>query len=66
LDHPAEAEGNGFSCGEAGCIAYHILIDPRLIMGYRVFEEATTENAIGILERAIGKYGCPKEILTDR
>ena len=35
-------------------------------MGYGVFEEATTENAISVLERAIAKYGCPREILSDR
>ena len=38
----------------------------RLITGYGAFQEATAENAIGVLEKAIGKHGCPKEILTDR
>jgi hypothetical protein len=38
----------------------------RLITGYGSFQEATAENAIGVLEKAIGKHGCPKEILTDR
>jgi len=31
-----------------------------------VFQEATTEHAISVLERAIARYGCPREILTDR
>lgn len=38
----------------------------RLIAGHGVFGEATTENAIKVLERAITKYGCPREILSDR
>jgi len=38
----------------------------RLAVGYGVFQEATTENAISVLERAIAKYGCPREILSDR
>jgi putative transposase len=38
----------------------------RLITGYGSFQEATAENAIGVLEKAMAIYGCPKEILTDR
>lgn len=38
----------------------------RLGVGYGVFEEATTENAINVLERAMTRYGCPREILSDR
>jgi putative transposase len=47
------------------CIAY--MDDAsRLITGYGSFEEAKAENAISVLEKAIGKYGCPKEILMDQ
>jgi len=38
----------------------------RLATGYSVFTEATAENTILVLEQAIAKYGCPREILTDR
>jgi putative transposase len=38
----------------------------RLIVAYRVFEQATAENTIKILQDAITKYGRPREILTDR
>jgi len=38
----------------------------RLITGYGVFQEATAENTIRVLEQAIDKHGCPREILTDR
>jgi putative transposase len=37
----------------------------RFIAGYDVFDEATTENAISVLERSINKYGKPLELLTD-
>jgi len=47
------------------CIAY--MDDAsRLITGYGSFQEATAENAISVLEKAMAIYGCPKEILTDR
>ena len=38
----------------------------RLIVGYGVFNEATTENAIKVLKEAIQNYGKPESILTDR
>ena len=38
----------------------------RLIVGYGVFQEATAENTIHVLKQAVSKYGCPREILTDR
>jgi len=38
----------------------------RLVVSQGVFKEATTDNSINVLERAIAKYGCPREILTDR
>jgi putative transposase len=38
----------------------------RLVVNHGVFKEATTDNSINVLERAIAKYGCPREILTDR
>ena len=38
----------------------------RLITGYGVFLEATSENALQVLKKAISRYGRPREILTDR
>jgi putative transposase len=38
----------------------------RLIVGYGVFQDATAENTIHVLKQAIGKHGCPRELLTDR
>jgi len=38
----------------------------RLIVSYGVFQEATAENTINVLKQAVTKYGCPREILTDR
>ncbi|MBS7610292.1 transposase family protein, partial [Candidatus Bathyarchaeota archaeon] len=38
----------------------------RLVVGHGVFQDATTDNALSVLKRAIAKYGCPREILTDR
>jgi len=46
-------------------IAY-LDIASRLVVNQGVFKEATTDNSINVLERAIAKYGCPREILTDR
>lgn len=40
--------------------------DPsRFIAGYGIFDEATTENAISVLERSINRYGKPLELLID-
>jgi len=36
------------------------------LLGHGIFKEATTDNSVNVLERAIAKYGCPREILTDR
>ena len=33
----------------------------RLAEDYGVFEEATTENAISVLEQTIARYRCPKD-----
>jgi putative transposase len=38
----------------------------RLIVEHGIFQEATAENTIKVLDEAITKYGCPREILTDR
>jgi putative transposase len=38
----------------------------RLITGYGVFNVATSENAIKVLKEAMGNYGKPESILTDR
>jgi len=38
----------------------------RLIVGYGLFHEATTDNTLVVLKEAIQRYGCPDEILTDR
>lgn len=37
----------------------------RFIVGYGVFDEATTENAISVLDGCIARYGKPIELLTD-
>jgi putative transposase len=37
----------------------------RFVVGYGVFDDATTENAISVLERSINRYGKPLELLTD-
>jgi transposase InsO family protein len=37
----------------------------RFIVGYGIFDEATTENAISILDDCTNRYGKPLEILTD-
>ena len=38
----------------------------RFVTGYGVFEHATTENALAVLDEAIKKHGKPASILTDR
>jgi len=38
----------------------------RLIVGYGVFDNATTENAMKVLKEAIDNYGKSESILTDR
>lgn len=38
----------------------------RFIVGARYYTEATTENALELVDEAINHYGQPKEILTDR
>jgi len=38
----------------------------RYIVGYGVFQEATTPNTLQVLKKAIQNYGKPDEILTDR
>ena len=38
----------------------------RLVMGFGVFDEATSDHAIGVLEDAIKRYGKPAQVLTDR
>jgi putative transposase len=37
----------------------------RFVAGYGIFEEATTENAISVLDGCIARYGKPLELLTD-
>lgn len=37
----------------------------RFIVGYGIFDEATTENAISVLDDCINVYGKPLELLTD-
>ena len=39
--------------------------DARLITCFGVFDEATTENTIKVLEKGFAEYGIPDEILTD-
>ena len=38
----------------------------RLVVSYGVFEDATTEKAIAVLEEGIKRYGLPDAVLTDR
>ena len=38
----------------------------RFVTGWRVFPEATSEHSVEVLKEAIGKYGRPASILTDR
>ena len=38
----------------------------RFVTGYGVFEHATTENALAVLEEAIKNHGKPVSIMTDR
>lgn len=38
----------------------------RFIVDYGLFEEATSEHAVEVLERAIKKYGRPASVLSDR
>jgi len=38
----------------------------RLVMSYGLFEEATSNHAIAVLEEAMARYGAPLEVLTDQ
>jgi putative transposase len=38
----------------------------RFIVAYGLFPEATSQHAVDVLKKAIGKYGKPASILTDR
>mgnify|MGYP001058940899 CR=1 FL=1 len=38
----------------------------RLVMAYGVFDTATSHHAITVLEKAMAKYGVPREVLTDQ
>ncbi len=38
----------------------------RLVVAYGMFDNATTENAIAVLEEGIKRYGLPDAVLTDR
>jgi len=37
----------------------------RMVTGYGIFDEETTENALKVLDEAIGRHGRPASILTD-
>ena len=37
----------------------------RLITGYGIFRNETAHNAVSVLEKAIGVYGIPKQLLSD-
>lgn len=37
----------------------------RLITGVGVFDNATAENAVLVLNKAVEEYGCPKQLLSD-
>ncbi|MDG6909270.1 MAG: DDE-type integrase/transposase/recombinase [Nitrososphaerota archaeon] len=38
----------------------------RFVVGWRLFPEATSEHSVEVLKDAVGKYGKPASILTDR
>lgn len=37
----------------------------RLIVGYGLFDNATAENAVKVLNKAVLSYGCPKQLISD-
>ena len=51
-------DGRWFLCYEDGA--------SRFVTGYGMFEHATTENALAVLEEAIKNHGKPASIMTDR
>ena len=61
----ALAHGLTLIDGKGWLIAY--LDDAsRFVTGWRVFPEATSEHSVEVLKDAIGRYGKPASILTDR
>jgi putative transposase len=55
-----------FSDAEDGKIVIAYIDDAsRKIMGYAKLDNATTDNALLVLNKAIKKYGKPKQIMTD-
>ena len=51
---------------EYGWIIAYLDDASRFIIGYGLFNEATSEHAVEVLDEAIKKYGKPASILTDR
>lgn len=37
----------------------------RLVVGYGLFDKATAENSIKVLNKAVQNYGCPKQLISD-
>jgi len=37
----------------------------RLIVGYGLFDNATAENAVKVLDKAVFSYGCPRQLISD-
>jgi putative transposase len=37
----------------------------RLIVGYGLFDNATAENAVKVLDKAVRSYGCPRQVISD-
>ena len=37
----------------------------RLIVGYGLFDNATAENAVKVLNKAVLSYGCPRQLISD-
>ncbi len=50
---------------EGKCLCAIIDDASRLIVGYGLFDNATAENAVIVLEKAIHAYGVPKQLISD-
>ena len=37
----------------------------RLVVGYGLFDKATAENSVKVLNKAVQNYGCPRQLISD-
>ncbi|MFH1256711.1 MAG: integrase core domain-containing protein, partial [Candidatus Diapherotrites archaeon] len=37
----------------------------RLVVGYGLFDNATAENSVKVLDKALHSYGCPRQLVSD-